>query len=135
MEKVTEHFSWNECSCTHKGIKYPCPDELKQNAERVAKNVEALRHALNDKPLDVDSWYRTKEHNDSLPDHAANSRHLIAAAMDLSSRFYPPEFMHSEVESLIKQGEMEEGGLGIYNWGIHYDCDGSHQKRRWDYRR
>ena len=40
--------------------------------------------------------------------------------------------VYDVVESLISEGLISEGGLGLYKTFIHYDIRGT--KARWDYR-
>lgn len=70
---------------------------------------------------------RCPQHNANQKDASPTSQHLYGRAADCHSS-KPPEEMRRVAEEVL-QGT---GGLGIYNWGIHFDVrDG---KSRWDSR-
>ena len=70
---------------------------------------------------------RCPQHNANQKDASPTSQHLYGRAADCHSSKSPEEMRRVAEEVL--QGT---GGLGIYNWGIHFDTrDG---KSRWDSR-
>ncbi|NLU72026.1 peptidase M15 [Streptomyces sp. HNM0575] len=58
--------------------------EAKSNALRTMWKLEAMRHAMGDKPLRVTSGFRSKACNDQVGG-AASSRHLFGDAADLGA--------------------------------------------------
>ena len=125
--KVTEHFSWTEAMCKD-GT--PVPEHLKENAIEIATNMEVLRFALGGIPIHVNSWYRTKKYNDSLPNSSSQSQHLYAKAMDIWVTGIKPVTIYVLIEALIRLGKMKQGGLGLYDTFVHYDTRGV--LSRWD---
>jgi|SRR5690606_8854840 len=115
---VTEHFRWDEAMCKD-GT--PVPAHLKDNAIKVAQNIEVLRRALGGVPIHVNSWYRTPSYNKSIGG-APKSQHLEAKAMDIWVTGIKPITLYTVIEVLIRMGKMDEGGLGLYNSFVHYDC-------------
>jgi len=45
----------------------------------------------------------------------------------------PTEILYQHIEDAISNGEMLQGGLGLYDTFVHYDIRGT--KARWDYRK
>ena len=44
-----------------------------------------------------------------------------------------PKQVYDAIEILISNGDMLQGGLGLYNTFVHYDFRGN--KSRWDFRK
>ena len=70
---------------------------------------------------------RCPKHNANQKGASPNSQHLYGLAADCHSSKSPEEMLRVAEEVL--QGT---GGLGIYNWGIHFDTRAG--KSRWDSR-
>ena len=49
--------------------------------------------------------------------------------MEKGVRFVASKSWESQIEKLIKEGKMKQGGIGIYKGFIHYDIRGT--KARW----
>jgi len=130
MDKITTHFYWSEAMCSD-GTEVP--SYLRSNAIRLANNLETLRFAIGELPIRINSWYRTKEFNENLPNSSPNSQHLLAKACDIWIKGMKPITLFTVIETLIRLRKMENGGLGIYNTFIHYDV--GPEGRRWDYRK
>lgn len=124
MTSLTKNFTLKEFSCPVGGEP---TGELRANVERLAKNVQALRDHIN-KPVLIISGYRSPEYNKKI-DGAKQSQHMFAKAADIKVRGMTPVEVYETVLSLIKQGKMEEGGLGLYGTFVHYDVRGV--KARW----
>ncbi|NGO68002.1 peptidase M15 [Streptomyces sp. SB3404] len=80
------HFSFgelNRCNSTWGGGNVSAAT-AKENAKRAMWRLEALRHALGDKPITVTSGFRSKACNDAVGG-ASGSRHLYGDAADLGS--------------------------------------------------
>jgi uncharacterized protein YcbK (DUF882 family) len=104
----------------------PNNDVLK-NLTELAKNLEVLRKHLG-QPIRVTSGFRSKEHNAKIGGAPA-STHILGMAADIQVAKMKPEEIAKEIELLIANGKMKEGGLGIYRTWIHYDIRGT--KARW----
>ena len=121
---VTAHFKAEEFKCPKDGVP---PAELYDNLERLCMQLEALREELG-KPILVISGYRSPNFNASL--HGAKkSQHMFATASDIKVKGVSPRKVHSTILKLIKEGKMEQGGLGLYETFVHYDVRG--HKARW----
>lgn len=104
--------------------------EVLKNLTELAKNLEVLRSHLKS-PIFITSGYRSKEHNAKIGG-ALKSFHVLGMAADIQVKGMKPEQVAKAIELLIKEGKMQEGGIGIYKTWVHYDFyfDGKN-KRRW----
>lgn len=115
--KLTKNFTIEEFDCND-GTKVPT--QYIQNVRLLAENLQALRDHLNESVSITGSGYRTYEHNKKVGG-AEESQHLTANAADINSKNKTPKQLAAIIERLIKQGKMEEGGIGIYKGFVHYD--------------
>lgn len=122
--KLTENFSLEEFK-SKDGSTFP--DVVVQNLGVLAKQLQALRDHLK-KPITITSGYRSKEHNKKIGG-ALDSFHVRGMAADIQVLGMKPKEVAEEIEKLIKEGNMLEGGIGIYNSWIHYDFRG--KRIRW----
>jgi uncharacterized protein YcbK (DUF882 family) len=104
--------------------------EVLKNLTELAKNLEVLRKHIG-QPIRVTSGFRSKEYNRKVKG-ATNSFHVLGMAADIQVSKMSPEQVAKAIELLIKEGNMKQGGLGIYRTWIHYDLyfDGK-TPRRW----
>lgn len=114
--KLTENFSLDEFK-SKDGSAFPA--EVVQNLGVLAKQLQALRDHLG-KPITITSGYRSKEHNKKIGG-ALDSYHVRGMASDIQVAGMKPKEVAEEIEKLIKDGKMLEGGVGIYNSWVHYD--------------
>jgi len=128
MTKLTNNFSLCEFNCKDAAAT-PVPSELIHNTKQLAESLQVLRNVLNE-PIQINSSYRTLEHNDVVGG-SLTSQHLVAKAADIATRNIEPQDIAATIEYLIELGEMKQGGIGIYNTFVHYDIRGT--KARWDY--
>lgn len=123
--KLTKNFNLAEFHCKD-GT--PVPEKYYDNVKELAKNLQVLRDEIGE-PLYVSgSGYRTPSHNKKVGG-APQSQHLTASAADISAKNYTPKQLAKLIETLIKEGRMKQGGLGVYPGFIHYDIRG--EKARW----
>lgn len=106
------------------------PKEVFSNVLELAVNLQVLRDLIC-VPININSGYRSPEHNKAVGG-VSSSQHLTGKAADIRVDTLTPEQLYSYISDLIESGDMKEGGLGLYNWGVHYDIRGT--KARWDYR-
>jgi uncharacterized protein YcbK (DUF882 family) len=125
MAKLTENFSLQEFQCKDGS---DIPNEYLPNAIQLAKNLQVLRDYIN-KPITINSAYRSPKYNARKVGGAKNSQHLTAKAADLRVEGITPKELAKVIESLIKDGKMQQGGIGVYPTFVHYDIRGT--KARW----
>lgn len=123
-DQLSENFHISEFMC-HDGT--PVPEVYRPNVLKLAHNLQTLRNHLN-KRITVTSGYRTPAHNRSVGGKPA-SKHMLAMAADIQVEDMTPKQVHTAIEKLIKEGKMQEGGLGSYPTFTHYDVRGV--KARW----
>jgi len=122
---MTENFNIMEFA-SKDGADFP--QEVIKNLYELAKNLEVIR-AYYDKPIKVNSGYRSLNHNKSVGG-SVKSQHLLGKAADLVIEGITPEQLANGIQMLIDDGEILEGGIGIYNSFTHYDIRGF--KARWN---
>ena len=122
--KLTPNFSLDEFK-SKDGSAFPA--EVVQNLSILAKQLQALRDHLG-KSVTITSGYRSKEHNKKIGG-ALDSFHVRGMAADIQVAGMKPKEVAEEIEKLIKEGKMLEGGIGIYNSWLHYDHRG--KRIRW----
>ena len=98
----------------------------------LAENVfEPLREHV-DGPIKINSMYRSPELNSAIGG-SKTSQHLLGKAADIKVKDIDTKDLYLIIESLILDGQMTDGGLGLYDTFVHYDIRGS--RARWDYRK
>ena len=123
--KLTKDFHLSEFDCKD-GTQVP--NKYFDNVFELAVNLQVLRDYLNE-PISISgSGYRTKTHNKKVGG-AKDSQHLQAKAADISVKSKSPKQLAKIIEKLISEGQMKQGGLGVYPGFIHYDIRGT--KARW----
>lgn len=118
--RIVAHFSLAEM----------CNKEAKESLKLVltpeviefAQMMEELRLWYN-KPMTVNSWYRTESYNKSCGG-SSNSLHLDGLACDISLPNLSDEkfehFRDKWKKICEKHGKI--GGINRYRWGLHFDC-------------
>jgi uncharacterized protein YcbK (DUF882 family) len=121
---MTKNFSIHEFRCKD-GT--DVPKELFPNVELLAKQLQVIRDHIGE-PLQILSGYRSPAHNKKVGGKKA-SYHLKAMAADITCKSLTPKKLHSLILTLIKQGKVKNGGLGLYNGFVHIDIGPAN--RRW----
>ena len=84
--QLTVHFSMEELTCSEyavrNGIDNSPPPNVEANLKTLAEGLEAVRRALGNKPIHVNSGYRCPELNIAIGG-AANSMHMRGLAADI----------------------------------------------------
>ena len=124
MAKLTENFSLQEFQCKDGS---DIPNEYLPNVIQLANNLQVLRDFIK-KPITINSGYRSPKHNVKIGG-VKNSQHLVAKASDIRVEGITPKELAKVIESLIKDGKMQQGGIGVYPTFLHYDIRGT--KARW----
>jgi len=122
---MTKNFKKEEFNC-----KCGCdmPDDVYANITKVANQLQFLRDSLG-KPIKINSGYRCPEHNLKIGG-VTNSQHQFGKAADIVIKALPTNIVRQYIDDFISDGEMLQGGLGLYETFVHYDIRG--KKARWD---
>lgn len=124
---ASRHFLWREFYCPTAQV-VPVSDLTLYHVER----LERLRQEL-DKPLRVNSGYRSPDHNAKVGGAKA-SMHLEFATDIAPTGELSPEILQ---EIYTMADEFGFSGLGKYDTFIHLDCRDfiGRTPARWDYRK
>lgn len=106
------------------------PLDVFYNIQKLANQLQFLRDYLS-RPIKINSGYRSINHNKNIGG-VYNSQHILGKAADIVVKGKSSLEVYHTIEHLISQGDMLQGGLGLYNTFVHYDIRGN--KARWDYR-
>lgn len=118
--QLTEHFKANEFKCEDNSrVIILDPDLL--------ATLEDIRSHFN-KPVIINSGYRTVSYNSTLTNASPNSQHILGKAADIRIKGVQP----IDVYNYVCSKYPSTGGFGIYNSFVHVDC--REKKSRWDYR-
>ncbi len=101
--------------------------ELLKNVTKLAQNLQVLRDRLG-VPITINIAYRPKWY-ELLMGRTGSSKHTLAMAGDIKAKGIRPREVHANIENLIKEGKMQDGGLGLYDTFVHYDV--RNKKARW----
>ena len=123
--KLTENFNLSEFQCKC-GCKMP--EDVYSNIIKLANNLQALRNHL-EQPIKLTNAYRCQKHNDSIKGSAKNSQHVQGKAADIKVQSMMPIEVKNVIEFLISEGNMLQGGIGLYNSFLHVDI--RKNKARW----
>jgi uncharacterized protein YcbK (DUF882 family) len=124
MGDLTANFSLREFRCKDGS---DVPEDLMDNIRFLAENLQKLRDRL-DVPITVISGYRSPEYNKRCGG-VKRSQHLLATAADIKVKNHSPADVQGIVISMIKDGELHQGGVGVYPSFLHYDVRG--RAARW----
>lgn len=122
--QLTKNFRLSEFDCRD-GT--PVPQHLVPNIQKLANNLQVLRDYIGE-PIHINSAYRTLSYNKKVGG-AKNSQHPKGNAADITAKSYSPKKLAAVIEKLIKDGKMDQGGIGVYPGFTHYDTRGV--KARW----
>jgi uncharacterized protein YcbK (DUF882 family) len=118
------NFTWNEA--TKGGTRIPRSEVIVERIIAIAEELEDVRKFLGNKPMTINSWYRTQEVNSRIGG-ASNSRHMIGDAVDFTIEDCHPFDVYAKLDDWWG----ERGGLGKGNSFTHIDLRGS--CARWNY--
>ena len=122
---MTKNFSKEEFDCND-GSEMPL--NVYYNIVKVANQLQTLRDYIK-KPINVNSAYRSEEYNAKIGG-VKSSQHIMGRAADIAIKGLTPLEVSEIIEKLIEEGNMLQGGLGIYETFCHYDIRGT--KARWN---
>lgn len=112
--RLTEHFTLDEfaCKCGCKGEEAP---PIRASLAKLAVALEALRTALGNKSMTINSGYRCPDHNAKVGGEKL-SQHTLGTAADVVVDNVPPSAVQS-----IAHVMMHFGGVGSYDRWTHVD--------------
>jgi len=122
---ITPHFTWAEFR-SHDGVEPEGGD--RENVKKTASLLEVIRDHFDGSPVTVVSGFRSATHNDAV-EGADHSQHLTGKAADITVAGISNNDLAAGIEELIKNGDLPQGGLGVYPGWVHYDWRG--YKARW----
>lgn len=125
---MTKNFSKEEFDCND-GSEMPI--NIYHNMVKVANQLQVLRDLIN-KPIQINSAWRSEEYNLSIGG-VKDSQHIMGRAADIAIKGMPSLEVFNTIERLIEQGDMLQGGLGLYDSFVHYDIRST--KARWNYKK
>lgn len=126
--RLTKNFTQREFK-SRDGSKMP--EDVLCNIKDLADSLQVLRDFLGE-PIRINSAYRSPEHNKAIGG-VKSSQHILGKAADIKVKDIETKDLYLIIDSLIVDGKMKQGGLGLYDTFVHYDIRGS--KARWDYRK
>ena len=126
--RLTKNFTQREFR-SKDGAKMPL--DVLDNIKELACNLQVLRDLLGES-IKINSGYRSEAHNKAIGG-VKSSKHTKGLAADIRVKGLETDDLYLLIESLIKQGDMQEGGLGVYDTFVHYDIRGT--RARWNYKK
>ena len=123
--KLTNNFNLSEFACKSGE---ETPEEIIPVLKELAEQLQALREETG-LPIRINSGYRSPAHNAKIGG-VKNSQHTKGTAADIVVVGQSPRETRRIIQTLIKSGKMEEGGIGAYTSFTHYDLRG--YKARWN---
>lgn len=103
------------------------PEDVLCNLRMVAEQLQILRD-YTERPIKVNSGYRSPEHNEKIGG-SKNSQHKLGKAADIVIQGMKPSDTYKLIEYLIGKEVLKIGGLGSYKSFTHIDIRDN--KARW----
>ena len=122
--QLTENFSLSEFECKSGA---EMPDNVRHNIQKLANQLQCVRNRTG-KPIIITSGYRSPSHNHEIGG-SPKSQHQYGKACDFKVEGLEPKQVYLIIEKLIQDGDMLQGGLGLYPTWVHYDFRGT--RTRW----
>lgn len=126
MGDLSLNFSRREFAC--KGV--GCCSHTSVPDARLVEALEAYR-AIVERPISPRSAFRCVKHNRRIGSKDS-SQHVWGRAVDIHA------LAGMTVEEMAAAAErvpaFRDGGIGLYDWGIHVDVRPMEGPKRWDYR-
>ena len=139
MGDLSLHFSRHEFDLpADKAARHGCEpapypeDWIDSRLMPLVKALEVLRAELGGARITVISGYRPLEYNRKLGSKD-DSQHVQGRAADIQVEGFSPLQVHAAVMKLYDRGDLEIGGVGLYDDFLHLDVRGG-PLRRWDER-
>jgi len=104
------------------------PNDVFINIQKLANQLQYVRNYL-DLPINLTNAYRCPTHNKAV-EGVKNSQHVLGKAADIKIKGLTPQEVAVILDRLTTDGEILQGGIGIYSTFTHYDIRG--KKARWN---
>lgn len=114
---LSPHFRLSEFA-SHDGSPFS-PSAL-ENLRKQAQLLELIRARAGNRPIRITSGYRSPAHNTAVGG-ATHSQHPLGTATDMNISGMSPRQTTDLITSMIANGELPSGGLGVYDGWVHYD--------------
>lgn len=124
--KITKNFDLREFR-SKDGASFPT--EVIFNIQKLASQLQMFRELVK-KPITINSGYRSKSHNKKVGG-SPNSQHLLGKAADIKVKGLKPKTVYDKLSKLMDNGDLLQGGLGLYDTFVHYDIRKT--RVRWDF--
>jgi hypothetical protein len=126
------NFTWAEVACRDKARTLPTGVEL-DNVRHAAAMMEEIRAYLGNKPITVNSWYRTPAYNKQVggapkTKKSPGSMHMYGLAVDFTVEGLTPTQVFAKLKKARDSGKIKIGGLGKYPRWVHADLG---KRREW----
>jgi hypothetical protein len=96
--------------------------------DRLPEVLQTIRGLL-ERPVRVNSGYRSPEYNSTVPGAAKNSQHILGTAADIGVSGVTPLSIARAAEKALAQVGIQ-GGIGLYDTFVHVDV--RDKKARWE---
>ena len=114
---MTKNFTKEEFDCNCDCGVCEMPINVYHNIVKVANQLQVLRDELK-KPIHINSAYRSEEYNAKVGG-VKTSQHIMGKAADIAIKGLSPLEVYKTIERLIENGDMLQGGLGLYDSFVH----------------
>ncbi|MUK87461.1 DUF882 domain-containing protein [Ornithinibacillus sp. L9] len=88
---------------------------VRENVRRMMYKLEAVRVKIGNKPITINSGFRSVSHNNSIPDASPNSQHTYGIAADIKSS--------GASITTIRTAAKSSGFSGVYNGSSYTHVD------------
>ena len=122
---MTKNFKKSEFDCN---CGCEMPNDVFINIQKLANQLQYLREFL-DVPIKLTNGYRCPAHNRAVGG-VKNSQHVLGKAADIKIEGLTPQEVAVIFDRLTTDGEILQGGIGIYSTFTHYDIRG--KNARWN---
>lgn len=124
-KKLSKNFDWTEFESRDGAT---MPEEVKKNIKELVNNLEIIRTAAGNKPIKINSGYRSPLQNEKVGG-TTKSYHMLGMAADFVIVGLSTAQTRALIEKLIQEEKIKQGGIGKYDTWVHYDIRG--YKARW----
>lgn len=132
-DRLSLHLSFAELACVNRlGRRWQhwAPGEIiaeypkewrDDRALRLAATFEDIRQALGNKPIIINSAYRTSDYNKTIGG-VKLSQHVLGRALDIHHSKLHPDEVYVAIRHMDKAGKLPLlGGCGLYKTFVHID--------------